>query len=273
MNGKTRTAATVARTGRQARASAPGEFSIDELAREAAATVRNVRAYQERGLLPPPERRGRKGIYTEAHLARLRLINRLLERGYTLANIGELVQSWEQGRDLTEVLGLERALTLPFSQETPRHYSMVELLRRFGPDLRPGDLARVIELGLLRREGLEFVAPDPRMIEVASELVREGIPLKALLELVGGLRRNVEAVAEGLVGLVVGVVDRYGDDLPPAEDVARLAGLIGRLRPQADMAVASEVSRALEKALNRFLGDRVALVLDHLHRAKVSGGV
>ncbi|MBM2600552.1 MerR family DNA-binding transcriptional regulator, partial [Pseudomonas sp. BDPW] len=31
------------------------------MARAAGSSVRNVRAYQDRGLLPPPERRGRVG--------------------------------------------------------------------------------------------------------------------------------------------------------------------------------------------------------------------
>ena len=38
------------------------EFTIDELARVAGTTVRNVRAYQDRALLAPPERRGRAGV-------------------------------------------------------------------------------------------------------------------------------------------------------------------------------------------------------------------
>ena len=63
------------------------DYRIDELAREAGTTVRNVRAYQDRGLLPPPRRSGRVGLYTDAHLARLRLIGTMLERGYTLGNI------------------------------------------------------------------------------------------------------------------------------------------------------------------------------------------
>ena len=32
---------------------ASGEYTVDELARAAGSTVRNVRAYQDRGLLPP----------------------------------------------------------------------------------------------------------------------------------------------------------------------------------------------------------------------------
>jgi len=83
------------------------EYRIDELARLAGTTVRNVRAYQDRGLLPPPRRSGRVGLYTRQHLARLELITRLLERGYTLANIGELISAWEAGTDVAGLLGLE----------------------------------------------------------------------------------------------------------------------------------------------------------------------
>ena len=49
-------------------------FTIDELAREAGMTVRNVRSHHARGLLPPPEVRGRTGFYGTEHVERLRLI-------------------------------------------------------------------------------------------------------------------------------------------------------------------------------------------------------
>ena len=112
-----KSAAEVSET--EAPAAAPPEFSIDALARETGSTVRNIRAYQDRGLLPPPERRGRKGIYNDAHLSRLRIINRLLERGYTLANISELIESWERGNDIGRLLGLETAVASPWTDEVP----------------------------------------------------------------------------------------------------------------------------------------------------------
>ena len=65
-------------------------YTIDELSDVSATTVRNIRAYQDRGLIPPPQRRGRVGIYNNEHLARLRVIAQMLERGYTLASIGDL---------------------------------------------------------------------------------------------------------------------------------------------------------------------------------------
>src|SRR5699024_3279675 len=67
------------------------EFTIDELARRAEMTVRNVRAYASRGLIPAPRLEGRTGYYGRAHLQRLRLVRALLDRGYTLAAVEEAV--------------------------------------------------------------------------------------------------------------------------------------------------------------------------------------
>src|SRR6201999_3898422 len=97
------------------------EYRIVERARLAGATVRNVRVYQDRGLLPPPRRDGRGGIYTDAPLARLRLIGQLLKRAYTFATIGELLSVWERGGDVAEILDLESAVGLPWSDEIPAY--------------------------------------------------------------------------------------------------------------------------------------------------------
>src|SRR5438067_13395557 len=93
------------------------DYRIDDLAREAGTTVRNVRVYQERGLLPPPRRSGRVSIYGDAHLARLRLIGQLLDEGYTFSHIAQFIDAWQEGRDLGDVLGLEEALAGPWSDE------------------------------------------------------------------------------------------------------------------------------------------------------------
>ena len=95
------------------------EYRIDELARLADASVRNIRVYQDRGLLAPPRRQGRVGIYTDAHLARLRLIGQLLRRGYTFANIAELLATWERGGDMAEIFDFESVIGDPWSDEVP----------------------------------------------------------------------------------------------------------------------------------------------------------
>ncbi|WP_243792321.1 MerR family transcriptional regulator [Saccharopolyspora gloriosae] len=63
------------------------ELTIDELAARAGVTVRTVRFYASRGLLPPPRLRGRLGLYGGDHLARLDLIRELQALGFTLSAI------------------------------------------------------------------------------------------------------------------------------------------------------------------------------------------
>ncbi|MGE8489571.1 MAG: MerR family transcriptional regulator, partial [Paraburkholderia nemoris] len=99
------------------------EYTVDELARVSDTTVRNVRAYQDRGLLEPPEKRGRVGVYDDTHVSRLKLINHLLTRGYTLANIQDLIMAVDEGHDLRSILGLETAIGSRWSRERPKKYS------------------------------------------------------------------------------------------------------------------------------------------------------
>jgi DNA-binding transcriptional MerR regulator len=253
--------------GAKAKTSQLTEYSIDELARAASSTVRNVRAYQDRGLVPPPERRGRNGIYTDSHLARVRLINQLLDRGYTLANIGELLDAWQQGQELTQLLGLESALTSPWSDEVPTHISLPELLKIFGGSVTPDTLRKVIELGVLLPDGLGFLMPSPRLIQAAAELAKLGIPLSEMLDIVRMLRGNVERVAKELVQLIEKHMfkDFSTGHLPPPKEVPRLSSAIWRLRPLVNMAVTAEVARAMEKTANQVLGDRLSYILEHLH--------
>src|SRR5438309_1360258 len=113
--------------------SAVEQLTIDELARRAGVTTRNVRAYQERGLLPPPQKVGRTGMYGEVHLARLMIVGNLLERGYSLASIGELLGAWDSGGNLGELLGFEHALARPWIDEPPEHLDRAQLETVFGP--------------------------------------------------------------------------------------------------------------------------------------------
>jgi DNA-binding transcriptional MerR regulator len=248
------------------------EYTIDQLARAANNTVRNVRAYQDRGLLPPPQRRGRTGIYTEAHLARLRVIGQMLERGYTLANIAELIEAWESGQDIGQLLGLESALTHPWSEELPVYYTMPELVRIFGKGLTPTEVGRAIgkatELDVLRLEGLRYRAPRPQLIRAGEQLVAMGIPLTELLDVLRMLRGNVDRVANEIVQLALKYVfaDFIHGRLPPASEIGPLAETVWKLRPLADLAVNAEVSRAMEKAVNQYLGDVLSHIYEHLPR-------
>jgi DNA-binding transcriptional MerR regulator len=239
------------------------EYRIDELAREADTTVRNVRAYQDRGLLPPPKRQGRVGIYTDAHLARLRLIGQLLERGYTLANIAELVSAWEQGQDIGALLGLEAVLVEPWSDEAVGHITFDELVELFGDD--PDALAEAIKLGLLEPDGEDFRVPSPRLLHAGAELRASGIPLEAVLNHARQLARDTDRIAARFVGLVSEhVFEPYAEKPFPASEVPRLAELLRRLRPLAETTVDAYLARAMERRMAKELGEHYDRLMEHL---------
>ena len=87
---------------------ARNELTIDELAQRSGMTVRNIRAHQSRGLLPPPEVRGRTGYYGAEHLARIELIKELQADGFNLDLIRRLVNSTDGSSE--EILRFTRVL-------------------------------------------------------------------------------------------------------------------------------------------------------------------
>ena len=89
---------------------ADGFQRIEELAEDSGTTVRNIRVYQERGLLPAPVRRGRTAFYGPDHKNRLNQILRLLDRGYTFATIEELFIAERHGFTLSELLNSDAVL-------------------------------------------------------------------------------------------------------------------------------------------------------------------
>src|SRR5918994_4910289 len=129
------------------------ELTVDELATRAGLPVRTIREYQTMGLLPSPEHRGRVGIYRGAHLARLQLIGRLQERGYSLAGIRDLVASWRDGADLGEVLGLEPDQLVHVDEPgTPATAAQLAVLL---PELVPGRLEQLVATGVVEACGPE----------------------------------------------------------------------------------------------------------------------
>jgi len=81
-------------------------LTVDQLARAAGTTTRQVRALQSHGLLPRPHLVGRTGYYGSEHLERLRAVQRLQGEGFSLAAIATLLRAWETGATLADVLGL-----------------------------------------------------------------------------------------------------------------------------------------------------------------------
>ncbi|WP_371096569.1 MerR family transcriptional regulator [Streptomyces sanglieri] len=205
---------------------------MEELAKEAGIPVRTVRFYRERGLISPPRREGRIAWYDDHHLARLRTITGLLERGHTLTGIADLARTFESGRDVAEVLGLGEP-----TEETPVRLTPEQLADYFEGETTPENLAAALELGYLATDGDEIVHISRRLLEVSSQLVREGVPLSTVLAAGRRVREHADALAELFVGVLEG---RGGDETEPPQ-----------LRPLARAVVDAELSMALDRRLRR----------------------
>jgi DNA-binding transcriptional MerR regulator len=225
------------------------EYRVDELARAAGTSVRNVRVYQERGLLPSPRRVGRTGLYTDAHLARLRLIRLLLQRGYTFATIGELIDAWSAGQGIAELIGLDDALAVPWTDETPEVRDQESLNDGFAGST-PETLQRATALGLVTLEGDDVVVPSPRLLEAGAQLVAAGVPLPAVLDIAEELKGHLSEVARLMFRLFDSHIAH--EDRPATE----VAESLMRLRPLAKQTVDALLSLALQEESQQLLERR-----------------
>ncbi|KUL50032.1 MULTISPECIES: MerR family transcriptional regulator [unclassified Streptomyces] len=205
-----------------------------ELAKAAGITVRTVRFYRERGLIPPPRREGRIAWYDEHHLARLRTIAALLERGHTLQGIAELSDAFDKGRDVGELLGIGRP-----TEEQPVRLTPEELADHFAGEVTPENLVTALDLGYLGTDGDELVHISRRLLDASSTLVRKGVPLAAVLEAGQRVREHADALAE----LFITVLRAH---VPDTAEVA-----IEQLRPLAKSVVEAELSMALDRRLQQ----------------------
>ncbi|WP_432091009.1 MerR family transcriptional regulator [Streptomyces sp. NRRL F-5630] len=200
------------------------------MAEAAGITIRTLRFYRERKLLAAPRREGRIAWYNEHHLARLRTIAALLERGHTLNGIAELAEAFEHGRDVADVLGVGETPT----EETPVRLSPEELADHFAGEVTPENLAAALDLGYLAVDGDTIVHISRRLLDVSTTLVREGVPLATVLE----AGRQVRVHAEALATLFLETLRPHALVTDP-----------DKLRPLAKAVMDAELSLALDRRL------------------------
>jgi DNA-binding transcriptional MerR regulator len=212
-------------------------LTIDELARRAGLVVSTVRLYQNKGLLPPPVKRGRVGYYDEGHLDRLHAIAQLQERGFSLAGIKELLDGMQTGDSLRSVLGLGHQASI-WSAEVAETMSLVDLAGHLpSVDLTPAVVKRVIELGLveLLQDGIHVIVHSPSFLRIGSELAALGVPADEILDEYEKLRTQTDEIARRFTDLFrrrmwKPFVKRGmpADQIPPLlETLERLAPLAG----------------------------------------------
>jgi DNA-binding transcriptional MerR regulator len=238
------------------------DLTIDELAREIGMTVRNIRAHQSRGLLPPPALRGRTGYYGAEHTSRLKLIQELQTEGFNLELIKRLLEG--AGGSSGQVLRFKQALAQPFGGEEPEIVGIADLIAQWGT-ADPAMLMKSLSLGLLRQlpDG-RFEVPSPRLAKAGRELQRLGVPLERSLEFTATVREHADRIAQIYVDLFLETVwTPFEQAGRPSEGWLEVQEALERLHPLASesllavfgMAMKSAVDRESARALKRMAGD------------------
>ncbi|MFE1024036.1 MerR family transcriptional regulator [Streptomyces sp. NPDC058818] len=225
-------------------------FTIDELAARAGVTVRTVRFYGTRGLLPPPAIGPRRvGHYGGEHLARLALIEELQHQGMTLAAIERYLKQLPP--DLSpHDLALHRAVVASWAPETVESVTREELDRRAGRPLTYDEVDRLTAMDVVARDG---AVPDGDAYRVDAGLLRLGVELldvpfspETVLAARTALLEHSRAAARDLSRLL--------RDAVAERDARDVRSLSAHMHPLVVQALLTTFQRSLREELREWLG-------------------
>ena len=241
-----------------------GEYRIDDLARLAGTTTRNIRVYRDRGLLPPPLRVGRIALFNDTHLTRLRLITSMLDRGYNIAHVREMLSAWEEGKDLGDVLGLETAIVGSWTTEKSATMPLAEA-QRLIDDAKAFD--RLVRLQVIRVNGPQATIARPKLIDAFNEIRGYGMSMDKLIDLHEQIVPLVDQISEMLVRAgAEHVIDRIKprEALPADTEIAELITMLIRFRTQAVSSVTATLASSIESTIESMVS---SILADYLERS------
>lgn len=241
---------------------ASGEYRIEELARLAGTTTRNIRVYRDRDLLPPPLRVGRIALFNDTHLTRLRLITSMLDRGYTIAHVREMLSAWEEGKNLGDVLGLETAIVGTWTTEKPQTMSLAEAHQLVDD---PSAFERMVGLHVIRVDGEQATIVRPKLIEAFNEVRGYGVSADKLIDLHEQIVPKIDEISDLLVQAGfehVGNLLKPGEALPADAEVAELITMLVRFRTQAVATVTATLASSIETNIETLAGKLLSEYLE-----------
>ncbi|WP_224766311.1 MerR family transcriptional regulator [Nocardioides campestrisoli] len=221
-----------------------GLLTLEELTARVGMSVRNVRFYTSRGLVPPPIRRGRSGFYTADHVARLELVQELQSHGLTLSAIERYVASIPENASAEDV-ALHRTMLAPWMAEHPVPMTRAELEGRAGRELSPDDLATLQELGIVEPADGGFTVAVSQL-SVGLGLLELGYPVEAAKAATDLYARHGREIAEELYELFRTMVwPKYKESGMTPE---RLQEVVERLKPLSVTSLVSAYEAAMDEA-------------------------
>ncbi|MFJ8028065.1 MerR family transcriptional regulator [Streptomyces sp. NPDC096311] len=232
-------------------------LTVDELAARAGVTVRTVRFYSSKGLLPPPVIGPRRvGHYSQEHLARLALIEELQRQGMTLAAIERHLQQLPADLSARD-LALHRAVVASWAPDAAEDMTREELERRAGRPLGEEALERLVAMNVIERAEGTSDGPDssrsPGSFRVDPALLALGIQLldvplahESILAARGVLLEHSRAAARELSALLREAVGEH-------ESVAAVKSLSAHMQPLVVQALLTTFQRSLKAELREWL--------------------
>ncbi|MBA2309248.1 MAG: MerR family transcriptional regulator [Pseudonocardiales bacterium] len=236
--------------------SQPDLLTVEDLAARSGVTVRTIRFYAGRGLLPPPTLRGRLGLYGKDHLARLELVSELSSLGFTLAAIERFLERLPASVGAEE-LALQRALLAPWVPEQLEDLDRAELEQRAGRSLSDDEISALEALGVLDQAGTDgrIRLHGSASLAVGLESLEMGLPPEVLRRSNELIAQHTAALAEDLMRLFQDqVLQPYRDRGHPAQERERLQELLTRLKPITVRGVVTAFGRAINRTIRERLG-------------------
>ncbi|MET7574314.1 MerR family transcriptional regulator [Streptomyces sp. NPDC005492] len=219
-------------------------LTIDELAARAGTTVRTVRFYSTKGLLPPPVLGARRvGHYGQQHLSRLALIEELQHQGMTLAAIERYLGQLPPDLSAHD-LAIHRAVVASWAPEDTQTLDRRELERRAGRALDEEDVERLVAMDVVRPDGASYRV-DAGLLRLGVRLLDVPLSQEAILAARTVLIEHSRAAAHELSGLLREEVSQRA-----TEDVKSLSA---HMQPLVVQALLTAFQRSLREELREWL--------------------
>jgi DNA-binding transcriptional MerR regulator len=228
----------------------PEQLTIDDLTAQSRVPSRTIRYYQSKGVLPPPEIKGRVAYYGTVHVERLALIAKLQDRGLRIDAIRALLARIDRNElDVGEWLGLDAQLKTSWANDQPRAVNEAELHELAG-STRVGLIADLVRLRAVERTGDAYLVRSPALLRVAMRLEAAGIDLPTAIGAEGILRKNLGKAARELAKFLLASAEDGHVQPPEHGDWARV---FEELRPTSMEAVRLVFGQEMERVLRELI--------------------
>lgn len=235
---------------------AESTFTVDELAARAGVTVRTIRFYSTKGLLPPPVIGPRRvGHYGPGHLSRLALIEELQHQGMTLAAIERYLEQLPPDLSAHD-LAIHRAVVASWAPDAAEDMARAELERRAGRPLSDEDLDRLAAMGVVGRaaDTADRLRVDTGLLRLGVQLLDVPIAHETILASRTVLMEHARSAAHELSRLFR---DEVGDGCRERESdpehVAAMRSLSAHMQPMVVQALVTAFQRSLKEELREWL--------------------